>query len=481
MRDRNEPNKAGATELWEKVCGELRNILHPDVFSRWIAVISPCELTDTTLLLEVENDFYQSWLEENYLPLIHDAISTITSEELKTTFRVASEASVAKAAAQTEASDPQVPEQQTTLALDDKAATPPPVVERARRSDAANSGAKLNPRFTFDNFIIGPSNSFAHAASLAVAQAPGRAYNPLFVYGGTGLGKTHLMAGIGHHVLKNSRARISYVSSEAFLNEYISALTSRTLVQFRRKYRNTDLLLIDDIHFLASKEALQEEFFHTFNTLFDARKQIVMTSDRPASEISGLEKRLVSRFEWGLVTELESPGLETRIAILKHRQENAEHQLSDDLLLFIAENISSNIRRLEGAMIRAISYASLTGHNLTLDSLKYLLRDTLEQEKEKAISFADIQRAVAEHFDIRLSDMTSKNRQRSVAAPRQMAMYLCRRMTDSSFPNIAEAFGKTHATILHGYRQVDSRLGIDPELRRSLNSICSKLGRTITV
>ncbi|MDA1044088.1 MAG: chromosomal replication initiator protein DnaA, partial [Verrucomicrobia bacterium] len=318
MRDIDNLSSARAAELWQKVCDELRKVVHPDIYTRWISVITPCTLDDSTLVLEVENDFYQSWLEENYLPLIHNAISTISSEELNTTFQVATGESRANAGIE----KPQAGAQ-ALLPLND-APVAPPVVGRSRRNDATSNGAKLNPRFTFDNFIIGPSNSFAHAASLAVAQAPGRAYNPLFVYGGTGLGKTHLMAGIGHHVLKNARARICYVSSEAFLNEYISALTSRSLVQFRRKYRSTDLLLIDDIHFLASKEAMQEEFFHTFNTLFDARKQIVMTSDRPASEISGLEKRLVSRFEWGLVVELESPDLETRMAILKHRQAGAE-------------------------------------------------------------------------------------------------------------------------------------------------------------
>jgi chromosomal replication initiator protein len=477
-----------ATELWTCVCAELQEILHVDVYSRWISVISPCALTDGVLVLEVENDFYQTWLEDNYLPLIHQAIKSIRTDEVKTRFQVADVANKPAPAALAPAAEQDSPQQTLDLSVDSAPPSAPPPADKTPTAAAPRSprqadsgGARLNPRFTFENFIIGPSNNFAHAASLAVSQAPARAYNPLFVYGGTGLGKTHLMASIGHHVLQNSRAKICYVSSEAFLNEYINALTTRSLVQFRRKYRNTDLLLIDDIHFLASKEQLQEEFFHTFNTLFDARKQIVMTSDRPASEISGLEQRLVSRFEWGLVTELEPPDLETRIAILRYRQEKAEYKLSDDLLLFIAEHIRSNIRRLEGALIRAISYASLTNRDLTLDSLKYLLRDTLEQEMEAALSFADIQRAVADHFDIRLSDMTSKNRQRSVAAPRQLAMYLCRRMTDSSFPNIAEAFGKTHATILHAYRQVDSRLDVDPELKRSMSAICGKLGRSVTV
>lgn len=492
MRESHSSSYGKAFELWNNVCSELQVILHKDVYTRWISVIKPYALEENVLVLEVENDFYQTWLEENYLPLIHKAIAIITSEDIETRFQVthvglSGPAIVVETPARPDSAPAQITMDLNVTPNEPPSKGPAPasadgarVSDRARRGDS-NSGTRLNPRFTFENFIIGPSNSFAHAASLAVAQAPARAYNPLFIYGGVGLGKTHLMAGIGHHVLQNSRAKICYVSSEAFLNEYINALTTRSLLQFRRKYRSTDLLLIDDIHFLASKEQLQEEFFHTFNTLFDARKQIIMTSDRPASEISGLEKRLVSRFEWGLVTELESPDLETRIAILKHRQENADYKLPDELLHFIAANIKSNIRRLEGALIRAISYASLTNRELTFDSLKYLLRDTLEQEQEAALSLSDIQRAVADHFDIRLSDMSSKNRQRSVAAPRQLAMYLCRRMTDSSFPNIAEAFGKTHATVLHAYRQVDSRLDIDPELRRSMTAICGKLGRSVTV
>ncbi len=337
----------------------------------------------------------------------------------------------------------------------------------------------FNPKFSFDSFIVGPSNSFAHAASQAVAQAPGCAYNPLFVYGDVGLGKTHLMQAIGQHVLTNSRMNVCYISSEAFLNEYIDAVQKRSTIQFRKKYRNTDVLLIDDIHFLASKERLQEEFFHTFNALFDARKQIVMTSDRPASEITGLEQRLVSRFEWGLVTELERPDLETRIAILRHKQEQTMVQLPDDQVLFIAQNVKSNIRRLEGALIRAVSYASLTNKELNLEQLEYLLRDTLDQEKDAELTFDTIQRAVCEHFDVRIADMSSKRRPRHIAVPRQIAMYLCRRMTRASLPDIANAFAKTHATVLHAYKTIDTRMDVDKELRRDVRQISQQLGHAI--
>jgi chromosomal replication initiator protein len=337
----------------------------------------------------------------------------------------------------------------------------------------------LNEKFTFDSFIVGSSNQFAHAASLAVAQAPGTGYNPLFIYGGVGLGKTHLMQAIGHHVLGSSRATVRYLSSETMMNEYVDHLTNRSLVQFRKKYRNADLLLIDDIQFLASKERLQEEFFHTFNALFDMRKQIVMTSDRPANEISGLAKRLVSRFEWGLVVELEQPDLETRIAILRDKQRAYNLQLADELLHFIAANIHSNIRTLEGALIRAVSYSSLTGKQVDLKTLETLLKDVLEAEQTSSVSFGGIQRAVAEFYDVRIADMTSKRRQRVVAVPRQVAMYLCRRLTSSSLPDIAGSFSKTHATVLHAYKTIDARLDQDPQLRQDVHQIAQKLGKPL--
>jgi chromosomal replication initiator protein len=444
-----------AADLWTNTCRQLQQTLHPDVYSRWIAVIKPQALGDDTLTLAVDNDFYQSWLEENYLPLIHKALGNVSDRPLKIVFTVTPH---------------------TGLPLEPLPARKKAGRERSAKGDAAPPA--LNPKFTFREFIVGPSNNFAHAASLAVAQAPARAYNPLFIYGGVGLGKTHLMEAIGHHVVSTSRATVCYVSSEAFLNEYIDALQSRALVQFRKKYRNVDLLLIDDIHFLASKERLQEEFFHTFNTLFDAHKQIVMTSDRPASEIAGLEKRLVSRFEWGLVTELEPPDLETRIAILRHKQAQAKVQLPDEILAFIAQNVRSNIRRLEGALIRTISYSSLTGRPLDLEAVKNLLRDTLEKEKLAEVTFASIQKTVAEHYDVRLTDMTSKHRHRSVAVPRQVAMYLCRRMTRASLPDIANAFGKTHATVLHACRCIDNRMQVDNALRQTVDAICGRLERS---
>ena len=453
-----------AADVWKKACVRLQEILHPDVFSRWIAVIAPVELQDHTITLSVDNDFYQTWLEENYVPLIENALASVVDERLKIVFAVH-------------------PRPQDSAP---KAAPKPGKRKRAARKDAAQKqtgdSLPLNSRFVFDRFIVGPSNNFAFAASQAVAQAPGRAYNPFFLYGDVGLGKTHLMQAIGHHVAAASgRAKVRYVTCEVFVNEYIAALQNRSLVGFRKKYRTADVLLIDDVHFLGKKERMQEEFFHTFNSVFDAHKQIVMTSDRPAGEIAGLEQRLVSRFEWGLVSELEMPDLETRMAILGHKQEQANVKLPEELILFIAENIRSNVRRLEGALIRAISYSSLTGRDLTLEKLRYLLRDTLEQEKTEEISFESIQRAVAEHYDIRLADMSSKHRHRAVAVPRQIAMYLCRQMTRASLPDIANSFGKTHATILHAYRTVNNRMEVDNGLKQEVETLSRKLGRSLAV
>ncbi len=445
-------SESNAAALWHTACGHLQEALHKDIYARWIAVIRPLAFQDGTLTLGVDNDFYQTWLEDNYLPVIQDALAAAHAEPVSIAFSVC---------ADTRMPDPDPPPNRKTV---------------FRERTTRKSPPQLNPKYVFDEFIVGPSNSFVHAAALAVAQAPAVAYNPLFIYGGTGLGKTHVMQAIGHHVLSSASQSVCYVSTETLLNEYIEALGNRTLVRFRRNYRTTDLLLIDDIHFLAGKERLQEEFFHMFNALFDAHKQIVMTSDRPACEISGLEQRLVSRFEWGIVTELEPPDLETRMAILRHKLRQVNASMSDDLLMFIAQNVRSNIRRLEGALIRAISYISLTGCRLTLDALKHLLRDTLENEQQAALTFDTIQKAVAEHFDIRLADMSSKRRPRSVAMPRQVAMYLCRRATSSSLPEIARAFGKTHATILHACRAVDARMDVDTELKDHVAIIGKKLG-----
>lgn len=448
-----------AVALWNRACDQLKTVLNEDTFSRWIDILKPISLEADVLTVGVENDFHQMWIMENYLPLIKQAMKLAAPETaIQLNFCIQS----------SEFAEPAKPQ----------AVKPAGKARKAKPLPTSKSHAigTMNSRFTFDDFVIGPSNSFAHAAALAVAQAPGRAYNPLFIYGQTGLGKTHLIQAVGNRVLETPGMTVAYISSEALLNEYVDALQNRSIVDFRTKYRNVDVMLIDDIHFLAGKERLQEEFFHTFNALFESRKQIIMTSDRPASEIAGLEKRLVSRFEWGLVTELECPDFETRLAILRYKQAHVAKPLPDELQTFIAENVQSNVRALEGAMLRAISYSSLTSEPLTLDSLRYLLRDLLDKERQEDLNFDDIQKAVAEFFDVRVTDLSSKRRPRSVAMPRQVAMYLCRRLTRSSLPEIADSFGKTHGTVLHACRCIHSRMSVDDTLRQNVRTVVRKLG-----
>jgi chromosomal replication initiator protein len=450
-----------ATAIWGKACKHLKETLSKDVFDRWIAVIEAKHVEDGALVLRVANNFYQNWLEENYLPLIQDAVTASTEDDLRVTLSV----------------DRTLPGIVATadLPVDEPVAARPAAAPAASRP--VRSTVQLNPKYSFDSFIVGPSNSFPHAASMAVAQSPGRAYNPLFLYGGVGLGKTHLMQAIGHHVHRQSKASVCYVTSEALLNEYIDAIQKKGLVQFRKKYRTADVLLIDDIQFLGGKERMQEEFFHTFNALFDSHKQIVLTCDRPASEIPGLEHRLVSRFEWGLVTELELPDVETRIAILRNKQDQLNIKLPDAVLNYLAENIRANIRRLEGALIRVVSYSSLTGKPITMETVEYLLRDTLDQEQQQILTVEEIQKVVSDYYDIRMGDMTSNRRPQAIAFPRQVAMYLSRELTNHSLPAIGQAFGKNHATVMHACRTVGAKIKADPTLRQSVTVLQQRLAR----
>jgi chromosomal replication initiator protein len=429
---------------WKDACKTLKEMLNPDLFNRWFAPIKPMQMSDTDLVLGVANEFYQIWLQDNFLPLIRDAVNRTSQKPLNVRFTVANGISAP-----------------------------------AKPTKQAPPEFSLNPRYTFDSFVIGPNNNFAHAASLAVAQAPARAYNPLFLYGGVGLGKTHLMQAIGHFVGSNGKsARVSYITCEQFTNDFIQAIQNHTLAKFRKKYRHVDVLLIDDIQFLAGKERMQEEFFHTFNTLFDAHKQIVLSSDRPAAEIANLESRLVSRFEWGLVTEMQPPALETRIAILRKKAEVMNVNIPEQVIEYIAGKIRTNIRRLEGALIRVASFSSLTGKEINTDALENLLRDALHEEAKRTISIDEIQRKVAEHFDIRLADMTSRRRPQNIAFPRQVAMYLSRSLTDKSLTDIGDSFGgRDHGTVLHACKLLDERIASDQRLRQTVSYLEQSLRR----
>jgi chromosomal replication initiator protein len=451
-----------ANQLWKSASKILRGMLSPDLYERWFAPILPVEFNDDLLVLGVANEFYLIWLQDNFLPLVREAVSQAGTRPVQVKFAVSS--SVKEVASKSLA--PALP-----LAggcSDEK-----------KVSMRVPSELKLNPRYIFDSFVVGPNNNFAHAAALAVSQSPGKAYNPLFLYGGVGLGKTHLMQAIGHFVSSSSRhAKVCYITSEQLTNEFIQAVGSNSMTKFRKKYRTIDVLLIDDIQFLAGKERMQEEFFHTFNSLFDSHKQIVLSSDRPAAEIANLENRLVSRFEWGLVTELQPPALETRIAILKKKAATMDVPIPDEILTFIAERIRTNIRRLEGALTRVACHASLTGRGISVDLVESLLRDALHEESKRALSFDAIQRKVAEHFDLRIADMTSRRRPQNIAFPRQLAMFLCRRLTDRSLMDIGEAFGgRDHGTVLHACRLVEGKLKADEKLRFTVSHLEQALQR----
>ncbi|SUY54196.1 chromosome replication initiator DnaA [Clostridium tetani] len=339
--------------------------------------------------------------------------------------------------------------------------------------------AMLNPKYTFDSFVIGNSNRFAHAASLAVAEAPAKAYNPLFIYGGVGLGKTHLMHAIGHYILQNnSNVKVVYVSSEKFTNELINSIKDDKNEEFRNKYRNVDVLLIDDIQFIAGKERTQEEFFHTFNALHEANKQIILSSDRPPKEIPTLEDRLRSRFEWGLIADIQAPDFETRMAILKKKADVEHLNIPNEVMVYIATKIKSNIRELEGALIRIVAFSSLTNKEISVDLASEALKDIISSKESNQVTIELIQDIVSSYFNLRVEDFKSSRRTRNVAFPRQIAMYLCRKLTDNSLPKIGEEFGgRDHTTVIHGYEKISTALKKDESLQKTVNELTSKINQ----
>ena len=449
-----------AEKIWSSAQAQLRSILTADIYNLWFAPVRATTFDGTDIVLDVPNDFSEVWLKDNYLGLLQDALTVAAGHPLEARFNVVSASA-------------------STLSTGKELAAKPKAHAVSQDRSATNSEWNFNPKNTFDTFVVGNNNNFAYAAALAVAQAPGKSYNPLFLYGGVGLGKTHLLHAIGQYVASHRKgARVGYVSSEKFTNEYIDGIQNNQLVRFRKKYRQTDVLLIDDIQFLAGKERIQEEFFHTFNALHEAHKQIVLTCDRPASEIQNLEHRLVSRFEWGLVTDLQPPDVEMRLAILKKKAQLMGVTLPDEIINFLAHRIRTNIRRLEGALIRVASFASLTGKKLTLETVEGLLREILHEEGRYSVSIELIQKKVAEHYDIRLADMTSKRRPENIAFPRQVAMFLSRQMTESSLNTIGEAFGgRDHGTVLHACRLVKDRMEVDAHVRQVVHYLEKQLMR----
>ncbi|MDD5431608.1 MAG: chromosomal replication initiator protein DnaA [Candidatus Omnitrophica bacterium] len=435
-------------KIWEEAKALLKDRLGDTVFNTWISPLKASLKEEGCLVFEAPDVFFKDWIENHYKEAIEDAL-------LKT-----------------------VPDRKTSILLEvdpNKAkpalsANTPSAQVKIKDTGSTNN---LNARYTFENFVIGSSNRHAHAYSLAVADAPAKNYNPFFIYGGVGLGKTHLIQAICHRIKENSTGnpKICYISSEKFTNELIDAIQHHSTNSFRQKYRNVDVLVIDDIHFIAGKESTQEEFFHTFNALYDAHKQIIFSSDRPPKEISNLQDRLVSRFGWGLTTDIQTPDLETRIAILKKKVEREPVSIPDDVIFFIAQLIKTNIRELEGALIRTIAYSLLEEKPVTLDLTKEVLKDLLKEPK-KLITVDFIQRCVSEEFGISLQELKTKRRNKTIVLPRQIAMYLSRELTDMSLPEIGGFFGgKDHTTVLHSFNKIKELITKDGTLKEKIERV----------
>jgi chromosomal replication initiator protein len=440
--------------IWQNALSVMENKLNKVSFETWIKSLKPIALYNDTLILQTHSDFAKSQIENRHSGIIKAALREVTDSDIQIGLIVTGE-------------------------IEKEPEPAPPIREIPPEDEIVK--LILNPKYTFDAFVVGNSNRFAHAASLAVAEAPGKAYNPLFIYGGVGLGKTHLMQAIAHYVLEQyPPLKVVYVSSEKFTNEMINAIRDQTTAEFREKYRSIDLLLIDDIQFLAEKERTQEEFFHTFNALYESNKQIVISSDRPPKEIPTLEERLRSRFEWGLITDIQAPDLETRIAILRKKAISESMNVPNDVMVYIANQFHSNIRELEGALIRVVAYSSMNNERPTVELAERVLKDILPANKSKKIITApEIQEVVADYFKIKVSDMKAKKRSRSIVFPRQIAMYLCRELTELSLPKIGEEFGgRDHSTVIHAYDKIQNEIAEDPELGIMIKEIISKLQAT---
>lgn len=444
-------------QLWDEALSIIEKRLSKPSFETWLKSTSAHGLQGDHIIITAPNEFARDWLESRYSTLISEILTDITGSQLEVKFIIPQNTS------EDEDLDYMMQKKRPLQSDDDS----PDDIKRSM----------LNSKYTFDTFVIGTGNRFAHAASLAVAEAPAKAYNPLFIYGGVGLGKTHLMHAIGHYVLEhNKQAKVVYLSSEKFTNEFINSIRDNKTVEFRNKYRNVDVLLIDDIQFLAGKEQTQEEFFHTFNALHEESKQIVISSDRPPKEIPTLEDRLRSRFEWGLITDITPPDLETRIAILRKKAKAEGLDIPNEVMIYIANQIDTNIRELEGALIRVVAYSSLINNDINVDLAAEALKDIVPSSKPKVITIKDIQMVVADHFNVKLEDFSAKKRTKSIAFPRQIAMYLSRELTDYSLPKIGEEFGgRDHTTVIHAHEKISKLLDSDRDLQQQVKHVIDEL------
>lgn len=441
------------TEIWQEALEIFKSELSKPSFKTWLKSTKLISIENDYAVVEVPNEFSKDWLETRYSNLIKETISQLIDRKINIKFAIP-----------TDKEEELVNKKKKNKKADNQ-------------EEDDDNPASLNPKYTFDTFVIGSSNRFAHAASLAVAEAPAKAYNPLFIYGDVGLGKTHLMHAIGHYIIKhNSDLKVVYVTSEKFTNELINSIRDDNTVKFRNKYRNIDILLIDDIQFLAGKERTQEEFFHTFNALHEANKQIIISSDRPPKEIPTLEERLRSRFEWGLITDIQEPDLETRIAILRKKATLEDLEVPNEVIVYIANQIHSNIRELEGALIRVVAYSSLTNKDITVELAQEALKDIISTTEAKEINIKLIQQIVTNHYNLEMEDMKSRKRTRAIAFPRQVAMYLSRELTDSSLPKIGEKFGgRDHTTVLHAYNKINDKKEEDTQFKNTIKTLTNKI------
>jgi chromosomal replication initiator protein len=443
--------------LWQETLSQLEQNLNPQHFTTWIKPIQFIGIDKDLVQIEVPNRFFLSWIRDNYADLIRETLSSIgaVSYRLKIEISSASKSNCDKIFADSTLNRDIITDQ-----------TPRAVLQKNA------SSFNINKKYTFDEFVSGSSNQFAYAAANAVANNPATTYNPLFIYGGVGLGKTHLINAIGNAILqKNSEMRVCYYTSEKFMNELINSLRYAKMDEFRNKFRSMDVLLIDDVQFIAGKERTQEEFFHTFNSLYESHKQIVVTSDKFPKEIPGLEERLRSRFEWGLIADIQSPDVETKQAILKIKAEQNGISLPEDVAFFLANSITSNVRELEGYLIRIGAYASLTSTSITLAMAKDILKNILV-EKRRELTVEEIQKVVAQHFNIKISDLKSPKRLKALVLPRQVAMYIARQLTSCSYPEIGEKFGgKDHSTIIHAIKKIEKKIEEDMQLSSTINSL----------
>ena len=443
-----------AESLWDEVSSRLKGALNEATFGSWFGSAEGIALSDDAFTLSVPNDFTREWIEGHFLGLIRAAVKDATGHERRIQLRVVDEAAAAE--------------------IVDGIAVEPP---SHRAPEPAASGS-MSLKYTFDLFVIGSSNRFAHAAALAVAEAPAQAYNPLFIYGGTGLGKTHLLQAVGQYVGEHGNGLTArYVTSETFMNDFINSLRDKRIEGFKQRYRTYDVLLVDDVQFFEGKERIQEEFFHTFNSLYEAGRQIVISSDRPPKEIATLEERLRSRFEWGLITDIQPPDLETRIAILRKKEKTDRIHVPDpDVLTYVAERVTTNIRELEGALTRVVAFSSLTGRSMTVELAEDVLKDVFPQGQAVEISIRRIQETVSERFGMTVNELCSAKRSQSIAYPRQVAMYLSRALTDSSLPKIGKEFGgRDHTTVMHANAKIEGMIREDRTVYNLVQELTARI------